>query len=486
MATPTLTANLTTINDCDSSTGLSGDTFVAEPDDKKQGANSQTWAATANGRNAVSVSVATLALGTEHIRLWFKSTISGYYATTTGLQLDVVHGGGTATWNLDPTNSYGGGWLNIVVYGGSTPDSGVAIGGNTVTSILIVQNTTAKPRNSINSWLDYVRYGDGIIATGGTSGDPITLSGIATADKASGFGILEEIQGNKFAFGSLQIGNGATATYFKDVGDVATFADVNVSPTLYKFIYVGSGCDIDIAGGIYNAAGSQTFTIDASDVALASLTMTGKQIARADNSTFESGQVITGNVFDGCLQIDPGLSTFNSNTISNSTDADGALLIDNVLHVVTDIIFQDNVNDVEISVVGTYTANNWNHGGSSFDVNNSSIGLVTINVTGATGDTSSYTNTGGGTTAVVNSKQLTITNLPDGVEVRIRQGSYTISSVQNVTGGQHIYAYNYVGDTKVKITVGGSGWVRQSIDYVISSTDKELLFNLEPDPSYMS
>lgn len=489
MATPSLTANLTTINACDTTTGWTGDTFVLDPDNKKQGTNSVSCASTANGVNRISCAVSNVALGTEHVRVWFNSIISSFYAATTGLQLEIVHTGGTAVWNIDPNNDYAGGWINIVVYAGSTPDSGTAVGANTCSSIAIVQNTTAKPRNTINTWADYVRYGDGLIATGGTSGDKIDLAGIAAQDKVNGYGIVDNIDGAMFISGSLQIGNGATTTYFEDVGDVGIFTDKNVSSTLYKLLFVGSGCNVDIAGGLYKAAGSQSFTFDANDSGLASFTLSGKQIVNADTSWFKAGQSVTGNVFDTCGQIDPSTATFNTNTIKNSVDAGGALLWPTSGNVI-DNIFEGNTKAIEVTQTLDQTYNQLTFVSNTHDTHlNNGGNSIDINKTGGS-NPSTYTATGGGVVTYVGSVNVTFDGIPSGANCRLYLGT-----PNNSTSATQEATENNVVDGTFAISTQNGGSLAylvvitladqyKILELTLPSTDTTIPVSFTPDRVY--
>jgi len=114
---------------------------------------------------------------------------------------------------------------------------------------------------------------------------------------------------------------------------------------------------------------------------------------------------------------------------------------------------------------------------------------LVINVS-ATGSTPTVNNTGtggaGDISVVVGQKTLAFTDLPNGVEVRIRQGSYSIFYVPNTTDGTEEYVYTYTVDTPVTVTVGGSGYIRETINYTLKNADASLSFPLKPDPSYIA
>jgi hypothetical protein len=432
MATPVLTTDLITINACNTVSGWSGDTFVLDPDFKKEGSNCVSCQSTTNGVNRITCSVANVTLGTEHIRFWFASTMTGFYeAGAAALQLEVVHTGGTAIWNIDPTRVYAGGWLNVVIYGGSTIDSGTAIGGNTCSSISIVQNTSSKPRGTLNTFVDYVRYGDGIIATGGTSGDEIDLAGIVAQDIVNGYGVLEVIDGVYFAKGIIQIGNGATTTWFEDLGEVMVFSDQPVLSTLYELIFTGAGCRANILGGLYSSSAAQTFTFSADSLVF---DMVGKQVLKSDGISFAAAHSVTGNVFDNCGQIVPLTATFETNTVTNTTSLTGALLLA-LTNNVDNITFDGNDYDVYIVEAGTYNNVGLKHGTNTTDLRYNNGSTAQFN-TPINGDTATVTNDSAAMTVVAGQKTFSFTLNPSitGYEWRM----YTVTAIDSMDGAVEI------------------------------------------------
>lgn len=486
MAVPTLTANLTTLSDCESTTGWSGDTFILDPDIKKQGANSLSCSQTNNGVNTITFTPpAPVNLTGQHVRFWINSALTAYMNTAAlaGMEFLMSDGTNTARWTVGGSDTYAGGWYNIVIFAGSTPTSGT-VNVAAVTSFTFQINTNLKPRNTVNLWFDYLRYGDGIIATGGTSGDPITLAGIAAQDLANGYGILENVDDVMFASGSIQVGNGATATYLRDLGDVLVFTNKNVSSTLYKLIGVGSGCEIQIAGGLYKAAGPQSFTLDMDDGTLAAFSMTGKQIVSADASLFKSGQSITQCVFDYCGQINPLTAIFNNNTISNSTDINGALYVPQT-HNISDCKFINNLYSTYINQAGpyTYTGMIFDDLGTA-DVYNAFAGTVIVNKVGGS-NPNSYA---GNIVTFVATFNHILTNLVLNTEVtyvRVSDGA-ELFHVESVDG-TGITQYTHGGGEVVDVLIHHIDYqpdISNIPNLTLPNADASVKIQQFPDPNY--
>ena len=308
MATATLSNTPTVIDNAESTSNWGGDTFSLEPDIKIQGSNSVSCAQTTNGNNDVYVSGSWDFSTDVTLRLWFNITYIGYLASSNKIQIFLYDGSNTAYYYITTLDNYSGGWAQAVVYTGRTPDSGT-VNKSSITRIGMRFVTSSKPRNLTNAYFDAWTYGDGYTVTGGTSGDEISWKEIADADKNNAYGIVEEINGVYFLAGDIKIGNGSTTTYFKS-GDIIVFKDLLISSSLYKITFQGSGCNVDINGGAWSAAGTQRYDVDASTSAPGSFSLQGVQISRSSGLSFASGQTIKNCVFDDCYQTDPSTSTF--------------------------------------------------------------------------------------------------------------------------------------------------------------------------------
>lgn len=335
MATPTLGNVPTTINACDTDNWTASD--GTDTDVYKENNTSVAWICRGTPNDSTQFSVTNLDLSTEHIRIWVNHAAVPYLQpeSSYGMEFYFDDGGNIGYWVLFGSDTYSGGWFNGVIYGGSTPtrNNGTDPAMTSVDNIGLRGNNSGISGNKINTWMDYVRYGDGYYATGGTSGDKIDLSGISGVDVTNGYGILELYEGVYFCLGELQIGNGATTTYFEMLSEVLIFQDAPINTGLYKLLGDGSGADIVIDNSVLRAAGtgdSTRFLIDMDETNLSSFSMTDSFITRAGACSFKSGQTVTNNVFDDCGQITAAGADFSNSTIGGyeGTTGTGAIVWD--------------------------------------------------------------------------------------------------------------------------------------------------------------
>jgi hypothetical protein len=465
MATPTLTNTPTIIDSAESISAWGGDTFTLNTDIKVAGNNSVECAITSTGANDVYVTGSWNFSTDVHLRLWVNTTNVPYIATlaNNGIQIFLYDGSNTAYWTVGGSDTYSGGWRQFVLYTGNTATSGT-VTKSSVTRIGMRFNNASRPKNVVNTWLDQWTYGDGFTVTGGSSSDPITWSGIAALDKTSAYGICTEVDGVYFLAGEITIGNGATATYLEDLGDVLVFQDRPVNSTLYKIIGEGSGCDIDINGGLLTASGTQNYVLDMDETNLSSLTISGKQISKASSILFKAGQDIQNNVFNNCGQIVCSTATFKFNTISNYVGTDGAVLFPSDDSNIANLTFINCDNCLEYdsssdSTSPTLTSIVFDDVSGNYDVNNTSGSSVTLANTGSSNG-NSY-NPGGSSVTFEGSVTVTITVkdtsnvVINDAQVRVTRDSDSSVIINTATNASGIAtaSYNYGGDAAVTIKV---------------------------------
>lgn len=290
-----------------------------------------------------------------------------------------------------------------------------------------------------NCFTDIVRYGNGgiIITAGASGGTEGKFSEIATADSSNAnqaaYGGVHELAAGAFG---VQIGltfgdnAGTAATYFADQDVSVIFEDRGIGTDKYF---------IKVAG---NATGSTTFKLglksgtdggtngvslicptgvgasfDASDADLQFCLMYGGTLSGYDQGvTFSSDATNAPNhevydyTFSGCSQIDPGLVPFKNNTIADTTDSLTGGLLGNIDLDGHSFSSGGSGHAIYITSTGTYTYTSNSFVGYGLTattdavIYNNSGGLVTINV--SSGDTPTYRNGAGATTAIVASVPL--------------------------------------------------------------------------------
>lgn len=414
MATAVLTNIPTTISLAESTTGWNGDSFSLEPDIKVQGSNSIACAQTNSGINDLWYAGSWDLTAGEHLRLWMNSSYVGAYGQTEsldGIQVYISDGTNTAYWTVGGSDTYGGGWTQLVVYTGNTPTSGTVPAGNT-TEVGIRINTHSKPRNvPANMWVDAWYYGDGYTITGGTSGDEIDWSHVAALDYIEAYGVVVRSEDIYFMAGDISVGSGATTTYFKSSQKVQ-FTDKPVNSILYSITFQGSGCNVDITGGAWGAAGIQDYVLDASDATINSFTLSGVQFEKSGLITFSSVTDIQNSVFNICGQVNPSTGVFGGNSFSNYIGTTGAVLFPTSDSNFSDCDFINCDNGIEYDATSDATSPSlvdmtFDDIGGNYDMNNTSGAALTIAL-GGTSNANSY-NPGGSTVTFLSSSTLTLT-----------------------------------------------------------------------------
>lgn len=339
----------------------------------------------------------------------------------------------------------------------------------------------------INVAVDIIRYGnDGIQITGGTTGDRGKFFEIVNEDRSTAnqkaHGIIRELgTGLYSAQGPLNFGSSASAldSWFDDTGRVLLFENRNISNDKYYIRVRGNASSANhfiLRNSTVTTAGPFV-RCDFNGGNINTLTLSGCNFSGLGNAiTFSSaadaaGHTVTGCTFQGCGRIDPGLVTFQDNTISNSTDAGGAFLIDSDGTAnISDVRFVSGGTGhaILITATGTYTFDALTYTGYGANdttdaaVYNNSGGAVTINVTGGGGSPTVRNGTGASTT-VNNVRSYSISNIQPDSEIRIYDASDTtieLAGSESVTGSL----------TRVGVTFGGSGYTNGDVLTLVGGT----------------
>lgn len=487
----TIVSNLTTLHDAETTTGAVGNKPVLEPEIKKQGNNSVGFTVTQNPTSGLSFSAVDLT--GQHARLWYTSITFPNMDTEAngGLRFYAVGGGNKAYWNIAGSDTYFGGWLNIVVDMDSTPDSGT-FDKTSVTEIGVEIITVSNPKNLTNTWIDFARYGNGLTAYGATA---FGMEEIYQADLANGYGIVDKTDGVYFLSGEVELGDsaGVNACNYEDDGETLVFSNKNVSSTLYKIIGVGNATgdtDITFNNCAIKSAGP-IFDIDMDDPTIESFTLNGCVVQGADQILLDSVCTITGTTFNACGEITPEAATVEDCTVSNSTATNAyiypALVADDNSARIT---FIGNTNAVEVSsdVDHTFDGHKFPIGSNTFDVNNTSGQTVIIYATnGSTASTST-----GSTVDIQNSVAVTLTGVIEGTEISIqRAGTTTVESyiASSAANGEFTYTFNSPpsGFTNVDIFLVKPGYEWEAIlNYPLPSVSTELPIVQQVDRNYIS
>lgn len=329
-----------------------------------------------------------------------------------------------------------------------------------------------------NCWIDTIKYGNsGIRIAGGTTGDRGTFLEIATDDRSTAdgkaYGIFREFSSGIFGCqGTLTFGNTAGASWFDDSNVTVVFEGDYIGDTKFYFKVVGDTGAGDSTNFFLNNVSITTsgpkVTCDFSSDGINQLSITNCSFNSLQNSiTFagDSGHTVTNNTFNLCGMVDPGLVNFSNNTISNTTDANGGLLIDSTgTDKMSNLTFisDGTGHAIYITESGTYTFTNFTYtgygGGDTTNsvVYNNSGDSVTINKSG--GDAPTVRNGSGASTTVVSSVPVSVTVInEDGDSVEEAQVAVYLPSGDSVmnkdTNAAGVASTTYGGSTPTSISI---------------------------------
>lgn len=305
MAVTIQTGGITNIWDAESTTGAVGNKPGLEPEIIKENANSIGFTTTQTNTNCGynGTGVPSTLTTSDHIRIWYTSITFPNMASKAlgGMRLYATDGNNTAYWYLEGKDTYQGGWVNAVVGLGVTPDEGTLPTLSNLSEIGIIHGNgtgtldyATRPKNLINAWVDYFRYGDGYIvtATNGNFGE------ITIGDDSAGYGIVVENDGVNFMYGSLQLGRATEATTFSETGSVIVFADAFVNTGLYGITWVGHASSTFSFDGCVITSPNLRFYLDFDDAGIVNSEFINNAISNASNINFKSsGITVSGNTF---------------------------------------------------------------------------------------------------------------------------------------------------------------------------------------------
>ena len=189
MATAVLTTDLVNFalgESADAGTWSGGKSSLYDTVTYKQGTGSRQYICNStNTYDMIFTKTASVNIGTSSvIRVWAMITDAFRCGTKASGAIRIAIGDGTNTgyWNYDGSDTYDGGWKQFVVDTGTTPSSGTSPNFAAITVIGISVTYASIGKNTPTVWIDAIRYGNAIVATGGTSGDEIGLEEIYTTD----------------------------------------------------------------------------------------------------------------------------------------------------------------------------------------------------------------------------------------------------------------------------------------------------------------
>ena len=415
----------------------------------KQGTSSWYYQTPKNGvgdGNFTPTASIDMSAADTHLYWWQKCDVFNFCellntgATASGLMCKIESSATDyVTWHIAGSDTWGGEWKAFTIDVNNTANTFAVVGTLNLAAVtkiswLTDNSNSGNIRIVDNTNLDAIRFGTGLTI----DGTLWNLADVAAEDNlvANKWGILENIEGVIFSQGRLNVGNGATTTTFNSTNEVLVFRDAIVSAALYELAFAGSGLVATVESFTARASGTTDttrFYLDASD-STADVTITASAITRAGLIDFSSTTDISTTVYNNCQLISPSTGIFANNTILNCLATRAVKVV--ASHQISNCIFTDNVNATWYDTIGTYSDTGNTYTGNTFDVENSSAGLVTINAGGGS-NVSTNTNTGGGSVTINNNISITFSGLRDNTEIRIYTAGTTteLAGVENATAG---------------------------------------------------
>lgn len=402
-----------------------------------------------------------------------------------GIYIRLTQSGVDYDYYVDGNDTYSGGW-KVAVIDLSLPDSNNSspIGGfSSLSSAGMGFNQTASvgggdPNTYIDSIVSFEK-----VTVGGTTNT--LFAELLSADESGGWGIIEQRSGVYYCKGLFELNN----TGINSTDEVVVFEN----PTYYLSGLPGqnepclltskvgisttasAGGDFGTrltstsgSSGITTLGDGLRYTLDLSN----DYDAYGCTFSGSSNPQFAASKEVLSTTFNDCLSVSGSSATFRSCNFIGSTDT-GAYDLTSSSDI-QDCNFISNSNAVETPSAGSFSLTDVVFTSNTVDINNTSFGSVTINASG----TSNPTTTTGFTT-IVNSKQLTLTNLQNPSEVRVYQtGTPPLTELagqEDVTTGS--YSTNIDAATYPNVTVtviNNEGYQNVYFDSVSMSTDREI------------
>lgn len=466
-----VTKDLIDISVADTTTGWSGSSGALDTEVYKQdGSGSGGAYAYQTGKNTLASCTFTPAANinmtgnytTPHLYWTMRCDVLPFCellntgATNSGLMVRVADGSGNYTqWHVAGRDTWDGSWRNFVLDLTNTANTHSTSGTLSLADVDVITWYTDNSNSGTiriidNTWLDAVRYGDGLIANSVTT-EAFDFTDIALIDVAVAnyYGVIQEYGGVLFAQGAVVLGDltDTNDTNFVSSGETVYFLDQLVSTSHYAIVGVEATSatnptDIDISGLVCKTVGSTGAEVDFSDTDLNSLSVVGSTFIDMGTISFGSGTLATSK-FSGC-----GASTLANCDVDGVTWELSGLVTISGTTALDDCSFIDSSATASVSTASLETINNCtfgsdgsNHaveltaiGDGSMDWDNQLVGYATSD--GSTGNEAIYVNVGSGSLTInVQTGASTPYIRTAGATVTVVAGAVPVSVTVKTTAG---------------------------------------------------
>lgn len=354
------------------------------------------------------------------------------------------------------------------------------------------KTTSTVATSTRNIMFDVLRIGTGLIVTEGVSNNPITLNDIYSTGilQTNMWGILNKKNEVYFLNGKIYFGknNQQILTYFKDTNQSIVFPDFPVGDDFYEISSYGNTGALTTTVQLGNYDGvntSQGCVVKGAGKAMwsplvkdnnSSFKIYGSILSEIRTGLFNSSSEIRNSSINNSGPIIPSGCTI-SGCAFNSATGIAALYINSPSEItnISNCTFNNGRAGLLIQSTGTYSFNKFTFNSNTYDIVNSSTGLVTVNAING-GNVATYNNTNGGTTTINNLVTLTLNGIISGSEIRIFNAG-TTTELGGIESGNtsFLYQYNYNPGQNVDIVVFKENYNYYRVsNYSLSSTDSSL------------
>jgi hypothetical protein len=369
----------------------------------------------------------------------------------------------------------------------------------------------------VNVAVDIIRVGNGgLVISGGSTSDRGRLFEIVDEDRSTAnlkaHGIIREYTSGLYGIqGPITFGNTTTNSWFDESNSTLAYEARDIGNDKY-FFRVQSGASNEthffFRGSSILTAGPFV-TLDFSSNNINTLQLINSAFRGLGNSvtfgtdTASESHIVRGNTFDGVGQLNPGLTDFDGNTISNSTDVTGAVILNNAGQTLlrnTTISSNGTGHGILLSgdVPSTITLDrvllNGFGGNDTTDASifNNTGRSITINITGG-GSTPTVRNGIGSTTTIIAAVNVRITGLRDDTEVRVypagQPGSDELAGIETVIDGDvddRFFEFTLSAGTVVDIQIVSLLFEIIRIEnYVVPTADASIPIQQRFDRNYI-
>lgn len=518
----TVVANLTLISNCDQLTGwtaVGGTNTLNDPTvfDQIQGSYCiQNYSASAVDRGS-DYALGATDLSNTCLYFWFAFSKKTFQATNP-MRIRLTDASGNwREWNIFTKATLPHpAWIAWALNTTAAYDAQSATP-PTMTAITIVGWRCAAVVAKVYIYFDAWRYGTGLTIKLGTEGSPATFEDLylADVDSANAYGVIDKFNGIYFLQGQIKIGSttAGESSYFKDTNQIVVFKSIKGNPTGFYLIlgqgnstgttkiFLGTKSGTAGISGCVIKATTEKFTFTMSDTYITEFGFYG--------CIFLNPSTITGQAYSTLKEFLSCSIMAGAEMLPNTGIVKSCKFISSSAEAVRMINTSCNIDHcdfitcsrgVHIPAIGTYSFNALSFSGCTYDVKNSSVGLVTVNYDSlCSPPPSTHEETGGGTTVIQTSITLTVRHVKTGSEptnyvrcaiykasdmTEIMNMDATVADDQNAGYYKASMSYTVAG-ISVKVRAREKGYLPFETGATITSNGLDVTAVWIVDPNYV-